>query len=294
MKSSTFKKIAATALCAFAIVGCYKITEITMPSEVAPNQTFSVSVKVMDDDNDGGDATSYPVLGVLVPNGWTVTLPENAYEHYIPASGTITSMGGAASEIYTSILNDYYTREGYTWFGFIANEKVKTDFGSADNYVLANFLVTAGSEVGDYDIQVVCGDEEDNLEKYLPLEEHNGVGADGSFRNCRLRETATIDDEDFEEKVLDLNTTIKVTGEAGINEINADNYSVNAIGNGQISIELNDASLANTIANVYDVNGRLIASRVLGAENVIDAAQGLCVVTLINGNKTATQKVVVK
>lgn len=293
MKSSTFKKIAATALCAFAIVSCYKIGEINMPSEVAPNSTFTGTIKLVDDDSaNENDVETTGAFGVLVPNGWTVTLPDNAFEQYNVTDGSITAYGATYNEIYTAILNDYYTREGYTWFGFYANAKNKLLMG--DNYIMINFAITTNGEVGDYELEFVVGDEEENLEKYLPLEEHNAAGADGSIRNCRLRETATIDDEDFDEKVLDLNTTIKVTGEAGINEINADNYSVNAIGNGQISIELNDASLANTIANVYDVNGRLIASRVLGAENVIDAAQGLCVVTLINGNKTATQKVVVK
>ncbi|MBQ8773207.1 MAG: hypothetical protein IJZ17_01860, partial [Muribaculaceae bacterium] len=115
-----------------------------------------------------------------------------------------------------------------------------------------------------------------------------------NYRDSRLRQASTIDDEVFSQVNLDLYTTIEVAAESSIKEINADNYSIDAIGNGQISIKLNDAALVNTIANVYDLSGRLVASRVLVAENVIDAVQGLCVVTLVNGDKTTTHKVVVK
>ena len=307
MKSSTFKKIAAAALCAFAIVGCYKITDLSLPTEVAPGQSFSGWIKVEDAATDGGSSPGYKALGVLVPNGWEVAVPENAYEHYNTTSGSIESKPGAYNEQWTQILNQYYTREGYTWWGFVTTEKFATDL-AVGNYVLTYFLITPSADAapGDYDLEFVCGDEENELDKYFPLEEHNQPATEGSFKNCRLRETSTIVEEQEVKDAsgawvagvfthaIEMNTTVTVTGEAGINEINADNYSVKAVGNGQISIELNDAALANTIANVYDVNGRLIASRVLGAENVIDAAQGLCVVTLINGNKTATQKVVVK
>lgn len=308
MKSSTFKKIAAVALCAFAIVGCYTITEISLPTEVAPGQPFSGWVKIETDSDGGTSSGNYSALGVLVPDGWEVAVPENAYENYNTTSGSITKVEGAYHEQWTQILNQYYTREGYKWWGFVTKgDKLTTDLNKG-NYVIANFIITPSADAapGDYELEFACGDEEDNFDKYFPLEEHNILGIDPNIYNCRLREVSTIvEAQEVKDasgtvvaggfsNVVDMNTTVTVTGGAGIKEINADNYSVKAVGNGQISIELNDASLANTIANVYDVNGRLIASRVLDAENVIDAAQGLCVVTLINGNKTATQKVVVK
>ncbi len=300
-------------MCALAIASCYRIFEVSLPAKVAPGQTFSGILIVTDnpDSDSDNNALTRPVFGVLLPDGWTVTMPENGFQALcenpdaeVKEGGVTTNCNASCemlySEQYTAILNDFYKRDGYTWHGFAAPKRLAIGLNGAaqgeSDYIVANFTITAGTEVGKYEIEFVCGDEEDGNEglgKYF-----NAVGkldaSKNNYRDSRLRQASTIDDEVFSQVNLDLCTIVEVTAEAGIKEINADNYSLEAIGNGQISIKLNGAALANTIANVYDMNGRLIASRVLGAENIIDAIQGLCVVTLVNGDKITTHKVVVK
>lgn len=171
----TFSILAALAI-AMCVSSCYKIFGVTAPKEVKQGETFEVIYTIVDD----GDANAkylndWSVAGLRVPDGWTVTVPANAYKGY--AEDWVYLEEGAqankkypmkANETMTAYYNSTLSRKNYTWFGFQSRTKVPKDvrgcWHNGCDSITMTFKVTVPVDCkpGNYTIDFVGGDIEND------------------------------------------------------------------------------------------------------------------------------------
>lgn len=291
------------------VASCYTIKSIEMPHEVAPGEEFTMRATIISDGGSHKSDNTFGVFGIRVPADWDVTIPENVLEHYDKSGMLDETFSGVPNEIVTNILNYRYPKEGYKWVGFStgldAAEKTKLEFREADNsdcYVV-NAKVKAADAEGDYELDFVFGDEEDSFIKYAEKMDHD------PDIDPRLFETGTFAADPTKENqingkgetkpsihsvVSNLNTSVKVAKDAGVETIPTDGFVVEGTRNG-IRVVASSASVANAIVTVYDVQGRMVdCQSVVGGEATLRAAKGLNVVEVLKGKAKAVKKVFVK
>lgn len=167
------------------LVSCYKFGRIAAPKTVAAFESFEGRI-VVANDNNNGPVTGYSIFAVRVPENWDVTTSDNAYVQY--ATGNITIPGDEndptkpaekanISDVmhYSSLLSSMYNtsnpKEGYTWVAFITDNKHRRgiqghESNSCDS-IAFNYTVTNDGIAGDYELDYIIADEEDNIEKYI-------------------------------------------------------------------------------------------------------------------------------
>ncbi|MGN0229184.1 MAG: T9SS type A sorting domain-containing protein [Muribaculaceae bacterium] len=291
----TSRKGVVAILAVMAVVtSCYTIKRVGQAHEVAAGGEFTSRSVVIYAEGDNQSANSYGCFGIRVPEGWTVTLPSNAYEQWEKGEVTATNPM-IANEKYTAICNHRYPAEGYVWYGFSTTQKMShqlhKDF-SDSIAVNCKIQVPAGAALGDYEIEYVYGDEEDNFEKYTDLawdQEHDN----------RLIETSTFKTPDGSSEYnthtfVDVDTKIKVVASSGLSKVSADQYSVSAEGDA-VRFEVRGAGAENAIVTVYNAVGQVVDSKVANSEvTTLKAQKGVNVVSILNGNKRSVEKVVIK
>ena len=291
---TTRKSVVAVLALMAVVTSCYTIKRVAQAHEVAAGGEFTSRSVVIYAEGDNQNATSYGCFGIRVPEGWTVTLPSNAYEQWEKGEVTATNPM-IANEKYTAICNHRYPAEGYVWYGFSTTQKMKhqlhKDF-SDSIAVNCKIQVPAGAKLGDYEIEYVYGDEEDNFEKYTDL-------AWSQSNDNRLVETSTFKTPDGSSEhnthtFVDVDTKIKVIESSGLSKVSADQYSV-ATADDAVLFEVKGAEAKNAIVTVYNAAGQVVDSKVANSEvTTLKAQKGVNVVSILNGNKRSVEKVVIK
>lgn len=291
----TSRKGVVAILAVMAVVtSCYTIKRVGQPHEVEAGGEFTSRSVVIYNEGDNEEVESYGCFGIRVPEGWTVTLPSNAYEQWVEGEVTATNPM-IANEKYTAICNHRYPAEGYVWYGFSTTQKMKNQLHknlSDSIAVNCKIQVPAGAALGDYEIEYVYGDETENFEKYEDLA-YNGD------KDNRLIETATFETRESQAQgkghsFADVDTKIKVVAVTGLNKVSADQYSV-ATADDAVLFEVMGAEAKNAIVTVYNAAGQVVDSKVANSEvTTLKAQKGVNVVSILNGNKRSVEKVVIK
>ena len=178
------KNVVAVAIL-LTLVSCYKFGRIAAPKTVAAFESFEGRI-VVANDNNNGPVTGYSIFAVRVPENWDVTTSDNAYVQY--ATGDITIPGDEndptkpaekanISDVmhYSSLLSSMYNtsnpKEGYTWVAFITDNKhrrgIQGHQSNSCDSIAFNYTVTNDGIAGDYELDYIIADEEDNIEKYI-------------------------------------------------------------------------------------------------------------------------------
>lgn len=293
----TSRKGVVAILAVMAVVtSCYTIKRVGQPHEVEAGGEFTSRSVIIYKDGDSDVIESYACIGIRVPEGWTVSMPSNAYEQWEKGEVTNTSTM-IANEKYTAICNYRYPAEGYVWYGFSSPQKLKHKLHAdlSDSIAVnCKIQVPEDANLGDYEIEYVYGDEEDNFEKYTDL-------AYSVANDNRLIETSTFETPDGSSTAegkshsfVDVDTKIKVVALTGLNKVSADQYSVSAEGDA-VRFEVKGAGAENAIVTVYNAAGQVVDTKVANSEvTTLKAQKGVNVVSILNGNKRSVEKVVIK
>ena len=291
---TTRKSVVAVLALMAVVTSCYTIKRVAQAHEVAAGGEFTSRSVVIYAEGDNQNATSYGCFGIRVPEGWTVTLPSNAYEQWEKGEVTATNPM-IANEKYTAICNHRYPAEGYVWYGFSTTQKMNHNLHkdlSDSIAVNCKIQVPADAALGDYEIEYVYGDETENFEKYTDL-------AYSEANDNRLIETATFETRESQaaeknHSFVDVDTKIKVVAMTGLNKVSADQYSVSAEGDA-VRFEVKGVGAENAIVTVYNAAGQVVDSKVANSEvTTLKAQKGVNVVSILNGNKRSVEKVVIK
>ena len=228
-RKETLRSWLAALVVIASLASCYKFGRIAAPKEVNPNEAYSGRIVVVNDNNNG-PVTTYGIFAVRVPQNWDVQVEEGAYEQYAKEGVVIPADSGdpenkpegpgalKGNMHYSALLSSYYNqsnpKEGYTWVAFITDEKHRAGLqGSGSNScdsIAFNYKVINDGVAGEYVIDYIVGDEEDNVERF------NGVqDALGTRVYCTSTESSTLPKNDkgeeaFDHVQTDFKTTIKV------------------------------------------------------------------------------------
>lgn len=220
----------SVALFAIAMLAsCYKFGKIVAPKEVNPNEAYQGRIVVVNDNNNG-PVTTLGIFAVRVPENWDVQVEEGAYEQYaeegvvIPADandsenkpagpGTLTG-----NMHYSALLSSFYNqsnpKEGYTWVAFITDEKHRAGLqGSGSNScdsIAFNYKVINDGVAGEYEIDYIVGDEEDNIERFNSVQDALGTRVYCTSTESSILPKNDNGEEAFDHVQADFKTTIKV------------------------------------------------------------------------------------
>jgi hypothetical protein len=284
-----------------------------MPSEVDANGEFTVTTTIIGD-GDANEITSWGCFGILVPTDWEVT---DVVYNYIAEGAEPVVINMKANEVYTNIMNHRYSyvKDGDTtttwkWVGFSSgldgDDKTKTNIGSNNNNkVVCTAKVKVGATPGNYRLEILAGDEEDQFTKYadnLAYDPNNDnrLFETGTFAVTSDHENQTASDNSIKTSVhnpvTDQNTTIKVksTDTTGLSKVSADKVSFTAV-NGGVQVAVTDAAFANAMVTVYNAKGAKVdVSAIANGTATVKAQKGLCLVELLAGNQKIVKKLMVK
>jgi len=141
-------------------VGCYEWRNIIQPDTATVNSYFDVFLSAQDDGNPDNDWTNpdlidYGLLGILLPNGWTV---QDSVHYSIVCTDPSYNNSGILlySEARSQTLNDSIPAPpGYYWWGSAtATEASMVYFDSL--YIEPR--IYTGSQAGDYFLRYAIGD----------------------------------------------------------------------------------------------------------------------------------------
>ena len=228
-RKETLKSWMVALVVIASLASCYKFGRIAAPKEVNPNEAYAGRIVVVNDNNNG-PVTTYGIFAVRVPLNWDVQVEEGAYEQYAKEGVVIPADSGdpenkpegpgalKGNMHYSALLSSYYNqsnpKEGYTWVAFVTNEKHRAGLqGSNSNScdsIAFNYKVINDGVAGEYVIDYIVGDEEDNVERFNSVQD-----ALGTRVYCTSTESSTLPKNDkgeeaFDHVQTDFKTTIKV------------------------------------------------------------------------------------
>lgn len=243
-KSTKYIAIAAVAL---LVASCYKLIRVTAPKVVEAGQTFEVRIAVADDGSSVQNfTTDWSYAGIRVPEGWTVTVPEGTHQQYAE-QWVYYQNGDQVASRQDMVEDDYLTelyetaahRAGYKWVAFSSEKMIPKHMtacwrNGCDSIVMT-FLVTvpADAALGDYQLDFLTGDEEDERGIY----KYNDYGA---TNGSRLFHAGTISSLSGGRKVDNANTSLS--------------HRITVVKPTAV-VNVQDKK---SEGNVYDVEGRLV------------------------------------
>jgi len=203
MKSSTtFKKfllkkegwLTILLITAVFFSSCYEFFLINQPTEAFSNSSFDVSIIVKEDDggNDWtvADLQDIGLLGVLIPDGWTVT---DSIEFSIVSTNPIYNNEGvlAHSTALSAMLEDSIgSPENYHWWGAETTEDADMSYFDSLYFTLT---VNTDEKTGSFSLQYSVGDKDywdrnpsDDLSAAMPIEITENISAINSVENVNF------------------------------------------------------------------------------------------------------------
>jgi len=183
-KHSTLKKyilrkeylLFAGILTLLFVFGCYEFKTVDQPTEGVSNSSFDVNIVMTEDDDasndwtaEGGDLTRTGLIGILLPEGWTI---ENNIAMHVEASDSIDNGDGTWSYAndnhdadYTIIYNADQTQmlndstatppTGYYWWGGISSTPVDMSYFDSLYFTVT---VNTDDKTGEFFMQYAVGD----------------------------------------------------------------------------------------------------------------------------------------
>lgn len=311
LKSKSFLLLISLAIALPACTYWLEYLELDR-EEVLPGGEVSLSACFYADTNE--QMQSYGCFGVCIPKDWKVK--EIIFHH--ECHGISEDVPLEANEIYTDILNHRYSYiknddlHDWQWLGFSTPEKVKmcahyeSDWWGATS-ITATFI--AGNELGNYKLEFLMGDEEEDFEKYRENMDHDPknpsrICMTGTFAADPSKENQVGKDGETVPSIYKprkgFNTNVKVVetlnNTAASAIADADRTAFQVVGDeGCIRVIANTDNTRNSIATVSTTDGRLIDTQILSnGETRLKAPRGLCIVSLTADDHTATKKVFVK
>ncbi|WP_167604930.1 T9SS type A sorting domain-containing protein [Maribellus sediminis] len=252
------------------ISGCYKIAYIIQPTQVNPESTFNVTICIEPDyDGERDDYfPSYGILGILLPEGWTV---EDSIEYVI--NWQDSSLGGFILQndgVDVFLDSIYAPREpGYYWWGAKSID-VMTLFGMEDGFIYIK--ISTDSVLGDFKLRYFLGD----TDKYYKRNSEDPFGIK--------------DSSDFMPIKVDLSDGVKSWSQVEWNVY--PNPS-----NGEVFVQQDDLS-GDVTLKVYDLNGRLQKSTVLceslSRVDLSTLSKGTYIISLEKKGDLKTKKIIIQ
>jgi len=170
------------------VFGCYEFRSVDQPSSANSNSTFDVYVVMNQDDdadnnfvNEGDDTQDYGLLGVFLPEGWTV---KDSIHYYVVAQMTMDGSDGQSHTATKDWSNDGYLihdddhsaaleasalgapGSGYYWWGARSNQDVDLHYFDSLYFTIT---VVTDDKVGNFALRYAIGDEDsDNRIPYDP------------------------------------------------------------------------------------------------------------------------------
>jgi hypothetical protein len=172
------------------VFGCYEFRVVDQPTEANSNSTFDVYIVMNQDDdpdnnfvNEGDDTEDIGLLGVFLPEGWTV---KDSIHYYVQAQ---MEMEGSDNQMHTATKdwsNDGYLiydedhsaameasalgapGSGYYWWGAKSNKDVDLHF--FDSLYFTITIITDDQE-GNFALRYAVGDEDSN--NRIPYDPNN-------------------------------------------------------------------------------------------------------------------------
>lgn len=254
------------------ITSCYKLISISAPREVAVGETFTVRMAVADDGSDIQNfVTDWSLAGIRVPKGWKVTMPQGAHEqcaeewvYYENGQQVASRQEMEFNEYLTAFYEEAAPKTGYEWVAFSSQKRVAKHMtacwrNGCDSIVIT-FQVTVpeGTKPGDYTLDFLAGDEEDEsgVYKYNDYASTNG---------SRLFHAGTITSLSGGRKVdnaaTSLRQTIHVVEASAIQQIKTQNTPSQAVYDTQGRLVRRDSSLDGLPRGTYVVGGQKVTKK---------------------------------
>jgi hypothetical protein len=303
----TKKSFYVAASCALLLGSCYIINSVEMPSEVEANGEFTVTTTIIGNE-EARDITSYGCFGILVPTDWEVT---DVVYNYIAEGAEPVVINMKANEVYTNIMNYRYSyvKDGDTtttwkWVGFSSgldgDDKTTTTIGSNNNNkVVCTAKVKVGATPGNYRLEILGGDEEDQFTKYADNMAYDSNNDNRLFEVGTFAVDPAFEPGDGTKSIhnpnIEANTTITVTEAAGLKAVSADNNIKVLGGVHGVTVVANDAALDHAIVTVFNAKGAKVgASMLVDGQATVAAQKGVCFVEVLKGANKSVKKVFVK
>jgi hypothetical protein len=279
-----------------------------MPSEVDANGEFTVTTTIIGNE-EARDITSWGCFGILVPTDWEVT---DVVYNYIAEGAEPVVINMKANEVYTNIMNHRYSyvKDGDTtttwkWVGFSSgldgDDKTTTTIGSNNNNkVVCTAKVKVGATPGNYRLEILGGDEEDQFAKYTNNMDYDSSADNRLFEVGTFAVDPTVEPGDGTKSIHNPNlvantsVTVKNDGYTGLSKVSADKVSFTAV-NGGVQVAVTDAAFANAMVTVYNAKGAKVdVSAIANGTATVKAQKGLCLVELLAGNQKIVKKLMIK
>jgi hypothetical protein len=277
----------------FGMAACYMITDVRQPATVAPGATYQAVIKVQNDDSDTDASSSYGMLGVLLPDGWSIDAEQAVIEKYEGGSTTPSFSTGVqtSSADYITVLETRFgTTTGYSWWGGQSIDELDIDWDAIDSLV-AHIPVVAGTESGDYSLQYVIGD-------WNGTDGMNAEWVDGTS-NDKLTYSSTMDGDGVTHLYSGIQPVTVDVSSGMRHVVDEKAFTVSTSSEGNLVVDLLNADLiGDTKVRIYDISGQLVGEKVLTGSsqeiNLNGAKTGVYLVKLIHGDKIGNAKFVLR
>lgn len=294
------------AICAIAVVSCYKIRSIDMPHTIAAGEEFTVKAAIVSTNGEQGVDNNYILFGIRLPEDWDISVPENVFEHYTAEGVLDGTWKGVPNEVLTDMFNYRYPVEGYKWIaystGVDGDPKNAFRFAGDTDYIQVNIKVKSGNTPGDYKLDFIFGDEGENFSKYADDFAHdpnrdNRLCQTGTFAADPESENQIKDNGETNasiKNVVDVDTSVKVTENGSVDNISADAFEILG-GYDGIRVVANSADVMDAIVTVYNTDGMQLDMKALSqGETTLRAQKGINIVEVLKGDSRTVRKVFVK
>ena len=253
------------------IAGCYTIAYVIQPGVVEPDTAFNVTLQVQPSEGDWGDHfSSYGVLGILLPEGWTV---QDSIQYVLDFQEEFDTVSGylCYNDTVASFLDSSLSQSpnGYYWWGAKSIDVINL-FAFKEGFIQITLMTD--SVVGDFNLRYFLGDYSDNYKKNP--DDPFGIKDSTEFLSIkvdRLNAIKTWQNEDW--KVFP-------------------NPS-----DGVVFIEQQGVD-ADVTMRIFDLNGKLQKSAVLlkslSRVDLGDCPKGTYIVSLEKKGEIKTQKIIIQ
>ncbi len=242
-------------------VSCYKIVRTQAPKNIEAGKTFEGRIVLADDGSiNQQEKKTWSLFAVRVPEGWTVSVPDDCYESYAEdwvyfTSGNPVSFKSnmTYSANMSRIYNESNPKAGYKWVAFVTPKQVEgymaACWRNGCDSVAINFNVTTDKIAGTYTLDYIVGDDESEA----------GVEAYSNRESCSSTRLYHVGTEatNVEKAQNEWQSTITVTEASGINNVIADvkdyRYGVYTLDGHLLR---NDNNIDGLAPGIYIVGGK--------------------------------------
>ncbi len=319
----------ATLAVALVAVSCgLAITELTFSTHtLQQGEELTITTKFeRPDDQYQNNENLYVYYAVRVPEDWNTSVMLKATDNteYEGVHLNSQDIEFENSEFYSKLMELSYPRDGYKW---LAYQSTKT-YDISGQPATAVLVLTAGNTIGEYELDVMAGSSKSSPSDMLTdggeinydlafnyTDENKNYKGDGTRYNVYqeyLANASTLSDAEIESRKFalenikvngnpispadipnhnsNLNRTVKVIVNTGIDDVTGDVAEVNVVAvDGGVEVEAQDA-----VATVYSVTGTIVDNRAVNGKAHLQAMKGMNIVKIQTPSGITAVKVLVK